>query len=586
MSNKLKNILILLLIILKEAGPTSACSSSCPSYCDCSSRSLKSVPQYLPTNITELDLGFNSIKTLGHADLSRYSNLRKLSLSFNNISTVNNATFSRLTSLSTLSLEGNQLKNLSAGVFAGLDNLERLNLSGNHLSSFPADTFSGLGKLQYLHLNNNQLKSLPVGIFEGLRNLTVLNVGSNILTSIPANIFVGLGNLKNLWLDNNRLKILPSVGFAGLGNLQGLDLHRNELIGLPEDLLVGLHNLQDLFLSQNHIGRYFPTKLLSNSNISVLSNLTLDGNQMESLSAFDYDILTSIAIVNIDNNPWQCDCWIRSFKKMMNGSYPFEYQITCAGPSNFRGKNLLKNVSVSDLWDCCPMCSLASSLSYNSLIIFSLGVAVGALLVGCCLCAAWKYHSKRANNPASMPGTSIVFNNTNTTANVTINGLHPKNQRVPGTDEAVYEDVLRRSDESNPCSINRRDLSSLSVHYEVPSPSLPCRNGVGPPTDVQNGWAAVHGPDPPHAHIYESVPSEYGPRSRKYENGHVRRGGEVDHGTVPRVIVYENDNESAVTAEMSVDPQSHESYGATIPKGAGAGPQVTRHENDYESTDL
>ncbi|CAH1238075.1 Hypp5514 [Branchiostoma lanceolatum] len=59
MSNKVKRVLVLLLIILKETGPTTACSSSCPSDCDCRSRGLSSVPQDLPTNITRLDLENN-----------------------------------------------------------------------------------------------------------------------------------------------------------------------------------------------------------------------------------------------------------------------------------------------------------------------------------------------------------------------------------------------------------------------------------------------------------------------------------------------------------------------------------------------
>ncbi|CAH1249971.1 Hypp8733 [Branchiostoma lanceolatum] len=64
MSNKARRMLVLLLIILKEAGPTAACSSSCSSECDCSSRGLTSVPQDLPANITQLWLEDNAITTL------------------------------------------------------------------------------------------------------------------------------------------------------------------------------------------------------------------------------------------------------------------------------------------------------------------------------------------------------------------------------------------------------------------------------------------------------------------------------------------------------------------------------------------
>ncbi|KAI8498449.1 Leucine-rich repeat-containing protein 15 [Branchiostoma belcheri] len=62
---QVKRMLVLLLIVLKEAGPTAACSSSCSlSNCDCGNRGLTSVPQDLPTTITELYLYDNQIITL------------------------------------------------------------------------------------------------------------------------------------------------------------------------------------------------------------------------------------------------------------------------------------------------------------------------------------------------------------------------------------------------------------------------------------------------------------------------------------------------------------------------------------------
>ncbi|KAI8511825.1 hypothetical protein Bbelb_109250 [Branchiostoma belcheri] len=67
------------------------CSSSCSSNCDCSSRGLSSVLQYLPTNITELNLWRNDITTLNQSDFS-----------------------------------SNQLTSLQFDMFVGLDNLQDL----------------------------------------------------------------------------------------------------------------------------------------------------------------------------------------------------------------------------------------------------------------------------------------------------------------------------------------------------------------------------------------------------------------------------------------------------------------------------
>ncbi|KAI8508662.1 Protein sidekick-2 [Branchiostoma belcheri] len=59
-----------------------------------------------------------------------------------------------------------------------------------------------------------------------------------------------------------------------------------------------------------------------------------------------YNQITTI--INIDNNPWQCDCRLVPFRQKMNGSHSFENQITCEGPSNFWGQKLI-DISPEDL---------------------------------------------------------------------------------------------------------------------------------------------------------------------------------------------------------------------------------------------
>ncbi|XP_078657027.1 uncharacterized protein LOC144903080 isoform X2 [Branchiostoma floridae x Branchiostoma belcheri] len=73
MSNKARRMLVLLLIILKEAGLTAACSSRCSWTwtCVCNRMDLTSVPQDLPTDITGLYLERNTITTLNQSDFSR-----------------------------------------------------------------------------------------------------------------------------------------------------------------------------------------------------------------------------------------------------------------------------------------------------------------------------------------------------------------------------------------------------------------------------------------------------------------------------------------------------------------------------------
>ncbi|KAI8509604.1 hypothetical protein Bbelb_120320 [Branchiostoma belcheri] len=229
MSNKARRMLVLLLIILKEAGPTAACSSSCSSLCYCDNRGLTSVPQDLPTDITYLDLEGNAIKTLNQSDFS-----------------------------------SNNIHSIEAGTFNDTTKLRRLELQYNNISTITADIFGNLLQLQTLKLSGNNINTFPV-----------------------------------------------------------------------EALL----------------------------NLNMLSELTLDNNQLETLPFMAYDILASISTVNINDNPWQCDCRMAPFKQKMSGSYPFENQIRCDGPANLTGQ-YLRDVTLNPEDLICeettPVCSCPS----------------------------------------------------------------------------------------------------------------------------------------------------------------------------------------------------------------------------------
>ncbi|XP_019620478.1 PREDICTED: uncharacterized protein LOC109467025 [Branchiostoma belcheri] len=113
MSNKARRMLVLLLIILKEAGLTAACSSSCSSNCYCASRGLSSVPQDLPTNITRLSLGRNALTTLSQSDFSHNTNPRGTNsgldqISLNEVTTNADSEISRRSETPHLSREDSQ----------------------------------------------------------------------------------------------------------------------------------------------------------------------------------------------------------------------------------------------------------------------------------------------------------------------------------------------------------------------------------------------------------------------------------------------------------------------------------------------
>ncbi|KAI8480653.1 hypothetical protein Bbelb_416020 [Branchiostoma belcheri] len=83
-----------------------------------------------------------------------------------------------------------------------------------------------------------------------------------------------------------------------------------------------------------------------------ITGLDLLNNQLTTLPSTAYDILSLLFHVDIDNNPWQCDCRMVDFRLEMTGSYPFEDQITCLQPDNFNGQKLI-GIDPDDLMTDC-----------------------------------------------------------------------------------------------------------------------------------------------------------------------------------------------------------------------------------------
>ena len=134
--------------------------------------------------LTDLDLGFNELRTLSSDIFDGLTALTTLDLSLNALSTLPNDIFDGLTDLTTLYLDDTQLTELSAGIFDGLTDLTTLYLEFNELSSLPPGIFSGLTALTTLALNDNSLSSLPPGVFSGLTALTTLYIENNTVDPI------------------------------------------------------------------------------------------------------------------------------------------------------------------------------------------------------------------------------------------------------------------------------------------------------------------------------------------------------------------------------------------------------------------
>ncbi|KAI8500884.1 hypothetical protein Bbelb_217020 [Branchiostoma belcheri] len=228
MSDNMKKLLFLLLILLAGAGPTAAHSCRCySSYCCCDNRGLTSVPQDMPTTFTVLYLGaFYSL-----------TRLYRLLLHNNQLTSLRSDMFVRLDSLQDLGLNHNNIHSIEAGTFNATPQLRTLSLYNNQLTSLRSDMFVGLDNLQYLHDNN--IHSIEAGTFNATPQLRTLSLYNNQLTSPRSDMFVGLDNLQ--YLHDNNIHSIEAGTFNATPQLRTLHLYhyrtRSRRGRFPDDLV-------------------------------------------------------------------------------------------------------------------------------------------------------------------------------------------------------------------------------------------------------------------------------------------------------------------------------------------------------------
>ncbi|XP_067612106.1 leucine-rich repeat and transmembrane domain-containing protein 2 [Pseudorca crassidens] len=181
------------------------------------------------------------------------------------------------------------------------------------------------------------LAALPADLPAATRSLLLLN---NRLSSLPAGAFAGLSGLQRLDLSNNFLDGLPRAAFGGLANLTELQLRNNSLRALDPELLRPLARLRHLDLSLNGLARLPPGLF---DGLPALRSLFLRANRLQSLDRRTFEPLASLQLLQVGDNPWECDCHLRDFKHWLEW---FSYrggrldQLACTLPKELRGKDM------------------------------------------------------------------------------------------------------------------------------------------------------------------------------------------------------------------------------------------------------
>ncbi|XP_019632961.1 PREDICTED: carboxypeptidase N subunit 2-like [Branchiostoma belcheri] len=227
MDRKLRHVLIFLLIILKEPNMPEAGCYCRPSWCNCRKEDLTSIPQNLPTSISEIMLTNNQITAISSGAFSNLPKLEKMPLSRNQIATIPSGAIANLPKLQELYMTHNQVKYIPSGTFANLTQLQVLFLFHNQITTIESGAFANLTQLQTLALDQNQITTIPSGTFANLPKLQRLGLSYNQITTINSGAFENLPLLNGLGLRNNKMTAIPLSVFCFLPSTIKIELGRN-----------------------------------------------------------------------------------------------------------------------------------------------------------------------------------------------------------------------------------------------------------------------------------------------------------------------------------------------------------------------
>lgn len=239
------------------------------------------------SNIINLSLANNRIKTLNFTLLSQLTNLQELRLNKNWINET--LGWEQLKNLHTLDLGLNELK------FAGLDfcspeetsvipNIKKLVLSNNLLSKLKRQNLRSwdcLTTLEELNLRNNTMKTLFISFFSNMTSLQMLDVGSN-------------------WIQHVELGDYPP-------KLKAIDFRNNQFVAFPPSLCAKnsstiYPNLQELNFSRNYIQKLLTDNWACLPNITKLDFSKNDVSEIRNNTFINFTSLTALYVDNMI--PW------------------------------------------------------------------------------------------------------------------------------------------------------------------------------------------------------------------------------------------------------------------------------------------
>ncbi|CAF2375596.1 unnamed protein product [Rotaria sp. Silwood2] len=298
------NIIIIISLLVETIISVDVCANK---QCKCTKDS---------ANVNCDSKGWTTLNTVEFPSNVRTLTLVNNKLSFNTIDDL--MKIDNLTSLIDLSLNQNPLGTIPP---FNDSKIRSISLQDTSLLSaeFPSSYLNSF--LETISLSNNKIHSIDENNFLNLKNSKVkkLHMDSASLTVIHQNAFIPLIRLQSLSLKYNQLKSCEFLSTLSL--LSSIKLDGNQFTSLPQELSIP-KNIKHFFFTQN------------------LITIIDESSPLHTWLQMKY---TNIKIY-LANNSFDC-CQSLWFIRFLNTSSYFVGDaslLTCATPSNYAGKQLIK----------------------------------------------------------------------------------------------------------------------------------------------------------------------------------------------------------------------------------------------------
>ncbi|CAH1257863.1 LINGO2 [Branchiostoma lanceolatum] len=491
---------------------------------------ISSIPTAAFANLPRLQqlcLSSNQITHIQSGEFSNLPQLRELQLQSNQLTSIPTVQY-QFPELIHLNLHNNNITDIPANAFSNQPKLSTLHLYSNRISTVSLTAFTGLANLNTLYLYNNQLTDLPDYLFFGLSSLSNLRLQDNDILQIFPNTFTGISSLTYLLLNGNSLKTFPSEELSKISSIAVLYLQNNQMATLSftaYDMM--LSDVSTVDISNNPWQCdcqmvSFRLKMTGSNSFENQITCTDPRHNRRLLKNINPEDLTceEPMIVRFEKGDDNSVEEGETLHMVCEASGIPTPDITVILPSGLHetvesggrvivevnGTVTITDVTAADagLYICIaasPVGSAFKTLSVDvqskepatvtsavinitgkpestlgSAPIFSLpvllgsviGAVAGTVLIGCLILMIWC--KRKAKNPPPVPDTSVVFNNTNTTATVTTSG-HDQ------TGQGWSHNVTNPGYAQRPAA----PQPTLDLYEDVePPPNRPTSKGAGP----------------------------------------------------------------------------------------------------------